>query len=320
MRAPGVMLAAGLACGPVIAEPGAAADPVPQAQAERVPAELRALGVAIDPAWAERATVWVVGTLESGTYPCRPGPDGSLDMIVRDSFTVTRVLRGELRMAEIDVDAAALRGPGYPAMLVEGRSYLLMLAPTPELAPRLADPQGRLSMYERLDRGQIVAVVDLSQSAAERASEAVLASRSVTHEGVRFDPERWAAARAAPVITAEHAGLARFIGAELLARPGGSVAELRAWLGAPDVQQLHGEVLLYRYWLARPGYERPVAGGWYGQVELRFLRDQLRQGSVRWFRWEVRADGSSSSFEVTGAALRERGLAAVVLEPAARGP
>ena len=131
---------------------------------------------------------------------------------------------------------AALRGPGYPAMLVEGRSYLLMLAPTPELAPRLADPQGRLSMYERLDRGQIVAVVDLSQSAAERASEAVLASRSGTREGVRFDPERWAAARAAPVITAEHAGLARFIGAELLARPGGSVAELRAWLGAPDVQ------------------------------------------------------------------------------------
>ena len=64
MRALGGMLAAGLACGPVIAEPGAAADPVPQAQAEHVPAELRALGVAIDPAWAERATVACEGAVE----------------------------------------------------------------------------------------------------------------------------------------------------------------------------------------------------------------------------------------------------------------
>jgi len=322
MRRLVVMSAVSLGCAPglPIAEPradaaataatGAAAA---AATAESLPPELRALGVAIDPAWAAAATIWVLAEFGQDTYPCRPGPDGSLDMILRDAFTPTRVLRGTLAARSIDVDAAALQGPSYPASLVEGRSYLLLLAPTPEVAARLADPEGMLSMYERLDRAQVVAVVDLSQSAAERASEQVQASRSGTREGVRFDPQRWAAARAAPAITAaEHGALARFIGAELLARPGASVAELRAWLGAPDVQQRRGEALLYRYWLARPRYEQPAEGALYGQVELRFVGEALVEGSVRYFRWEVRPD-ASASIELPAEALRERGLAAVVL-------
>lgn len=284
------------------------------ASAATLPTELRGLGVAIDPAWTAAATIWVIAEFTQSTYPCRPGPDGSLDMILRDAFTPTRVLRGTLMAGSIDVDAAALQGPNYPASLVEGRSYLLLLAPTPEIAARLADPQGTLSMYERLDRAQVVAVIDLSQSAAERASEQVQASRSGTREGVRFDPQRWAAARAAPTITAaEHGALARFIAAELLARPGASVAELRAWLGAPDVQQRRGETLLYRYWLARPRYEQPEAGALYGQLELRFVREQLVEGSVRYFRWEVRPD-ATASIEVPAEGLRERGLAVVVLQ------
>ncbi len=313
MRATIGVLTLGLGCGPVIAERGEA-DPV-VAEVAVLPAELRGLGVAIDPAWVEKSTVWVVGEHQSSTYPCRPGPDGSLDMILRDAFAVTRVLRGTVALAEIDVDAAALRGPGYPPGLIEGRSYLLMLAPTPEVMARLADPQGRFSMYERLDRAQIVAVIDLSQSAGERASEAVTASRSGTREGVRFDPERWAAARAAAAIGAEHAAIGRFLAAELLARPGASVAEVRAWLGAPDEQKRWDEVVVYRYWLPRPRYEQPAAGEWYGQVELRFLQDALATGSVQWFRWEVLPDGSATSTAQPVEALRERGLATVELRP-----
>jgi len=158
-----------------IAEPRAEAAPA-VAIAESLPTELRALGVAIDPVWAAAATIWVVAEFGQDTYPCRPGPDGSLDMILRDAFTPTRVLRGTLAARSIDVDAAALQGPSYPASLAPGRSYLLLLAPTPEIAARLADPEGMLSMYERLDRAQVVAVIDLSQSAAERASEQVQAS------------------------------------------------------------------------------------------------------------------------------------------------
>jgi hypothetical protein len=313
----GVML--GLGCGPAIAEPSEPGEPgesrAPMQAAELVPVELRELNVAIEPGWAAASTVWVVADYWESTYPCRPGPDGSLDMILQQAFTPTRVLKGTLAIETLDVDAAALKGPDYPPGLTEGRSYLLMLAPRPEIAARLADPQGHLGMYERLDRSQIVAVVDLSQSADERASEAVSASRSGTRKGVRFDPQRWAAARAAPAIAAEQAELGGFVAAQLLARSGASVAEVRSWLGAPDELRRSKAGLLYRYWLARPRYEKPVDGGVYGQVELRFLGDLLHEGSVRYFRWEVRPDGSSSSFELSGEGLRERGLVAYALVP-----
>jgi len=235
-------------------------------------------------------------------------------MILRDALAVRRVLRGTVALAEIDVDATALVGAGYPPGLVAGRSYLVMLRPGPETAVRLADPRGSFSLHERLDRAEIVAIVDLSQSADERASEAVPASRSGTREGVRFDPQRWAAARDAAQVGDEEAAIGRFIAAELLARPGATLAELRAWLGAPDVHQRGEDALLLRYWLARPRYERPEDGAVYGQVELHLRRDALVEGSVRWFRWRVSADGSSSSSELAAEGLRERGLATAVLQ------
>ncbi len=316
MRWGGLMIAAVLGCAPGLPNAAPRAEQVAQAAVvasePALPPELQGLGVAIDPRWVAAATSWVVADFEQSTYPCREGPDGSLDMILRDAFVVRQVLRGSVAVPEIDVDARALQGPGYPPGLTEGRRYLLMLAPTPEMAALLADPQARLSMYQRLDQTQVVAVIDLSQSAAERASEAVMASRSGTHEGVRFDPERWAAARAAPEIGAEHAALVRFIGAQLLARPGASVALMRAWLGAPDVLQRRADTLLYRYWLARPSYERPVAGAIYGQLELQFVGDILSAGSVRYFRWEMEPN-TVTSREVTAEGLRERGLTTVVL-------
>lgn len=305
-----------LGCGPALAGPNEPGEPHEEAGPEvLVPVELRGLGVAIEPRWVAASTVWVVAEYFEGTYPCREGPDGSLDMILQEAFTPTQVLRGALAIKALDVDAASLAGPDYPSGLAEGRSYLLMLAPRPEIAARLADPNGHLGMYERLDRTQVVAIVDLSQSAEERASEAVTASRSGTRRGVRFDPQRWAAVREAPAIRREDAGIGEFVAAQLLARPGASVAEVRAWLGAPDELRRPKSGLTYRYLLARPRYEQPEDGGVYGQVELRFHGDRVHAGSVRYYRWTVRPDGSSSSFELGGEALHERGLAAYALAP-----
>lgn len=307
-----------LGCGPAIAEPSEPGGAEAMATQVQLPAALRSLNAPIEPRWVEASTVWVVGEYQQSTYPCRPGPDGSLDMIQRDAIRLTRTLRGDVAITEIDVDPWSLTGPDYPPGLTEGRSYLLMLAPTPATAAKLADRDGRFSMYERLDRAQVVAMVDLSQSAAERASEAVVASRSGTRDGVRFDPQRWAAVREAPAIAAQEADIAGFVAAQLLARRGASVAEARAWLGAPDEQKrwsAPAAVLRYRYWLARPRYVQPEDGAVYGQVELSFLRDELREGSVKYFRWEVRPDGSSSSFELQGEQLRERGLEAYALVP-----
>jgi hypothetical protein len=282
------------------------AEPAEQSEARGLPDELAAIVPAwqrVEPEWLAQATIWAVGTYAASTYPCVPGPDGSLDMILRFGFTPTKVLRGTLAAAAVDVDVGALRGASYPSSLADGRSYLWLLRPTPEMAARLADPKGVQAMHERLGGDQVVAVIDLSQSADEHASSLVTASR----RGAGFDPEIWARARSAAVITGEqHAPVARFLAGEL--RPGATVAEVRAWVGAPDVEERVGNGLLYRYWLAQPRYAAPVDGGVYGQLELRFVDERLRSGAVRYFRWQVRPMVSSSS-EIVSDELKPLGLA-----------
>ena len=318
----GLLGAAALACTPgePPAEPvggdgggdGDAARPDAARPASAAPPELRGLlrpGQRVDPAWLARASVWVIARYTSDTYPCRPGPDGSLDMILRDAFTPTRVLRGVVRAPSIDLDMMALRGPAAPAALGEGRSYLLLLRPSAEIAARLADPEGHLGMHERLGADQVVAIIDLSQSADEVAADEVSASRSGARDGLRFDPGSWAAARAAPTISAaQHEPIARFLAAELLASPGTPVAEARAWVGAPDTQTRVGDrTLIYRYWLARPEYERPIADGVYGQLELEFHDRRLARGGVSYFRWHFQP-GVQSSIEVPAEELQRLGL------------
>ena len=315
------LLVAALACTPseppaepVDAAAAAAAQPyTAPATATTVPPELR--GVVqpwqrLDPAWLTDASVWVVARYTSDTYPCRPGPDGSLDMILRDAFAPTRVLRGVVEAKAIDLDLGALRGTAYPASFSEGRDYLLLLRPSPEMTARLADAQGAQSMHERLGAEQVVAIVDLSQSADESAAENVTASRSGEQDGLRFDPAIWADAREAATISADqHEPVARFLAARLLQSPGTSMAEARAWVGAPDNQTRIGDrTLIYRYWLSRANYAKPVADGVYGQLELEFHDRKLARGRISYFRWHFKNPQEQSSIEIPADQLRILGL------------
>ncbi len=318
----GLLVAAGLACAPgePPAEPVDGAVMQPHvATATTVPPELR--GVVqpwqrLDPTWLTGASVWVVARYTSDTYPGRPGPDGRLDMILRDAFAPTRVLRGVVAAPAIDLDLGSLRGPAYPAAFSEGRDYLLLLRPSAAMTARLADPRGAQSMHERLGADQVVAIVDLSQSADEVAADEVTASRSGVQDGLRFDPVRWADARGAATISADqHEPVARFLAARLLQSPGMSLAEARAWVGAPDDQIRIGDrTLIYRYWLARDQYAKPVADGVYGQLELVFDDRRLARGSITYFRWHVKPQ-EQSSIEIPAEQLRGLGLHSYRLGP-----
>ncbi|MBA3546075.1 MAG: hypothetical protein H0T76_06310 [Nannocystis sp.] len=289
------------------------------ATATTIPPELR--GVVqpwqrLDPAWLAGASVWLVARYTSDSYPCRPGPDGRLDMIQRDAFAPTRVLRGVVAAPGIDLDLGSLRGPAYPAAFSEGRDYLLLLRPSAAMTTRLADPRGAQSMHERLGAEQVVAIVDLSQSADESVAEAVTASRSGEQDGLRFDPALWAAARGAATISADqHEPIARFLAARLLQSPGMALADARAWVGAPDDQVRIGDrTLIYRYWLSRAQYAKPVAGGVYGQLELEFHDRRLARGSISYFRWHFRPQ-IQSSIELPAEQLRGLGLHSYRLGP-----
>ncbi|MFY0530783.1 hypothetical protein [Nannocystis pusilla] len=96
-----------------------------------------------DPQLAESAPVWLVTRYQPGTYPCRPGPDGSLDMLIQDRFTALQVVRGDVQARGVDLDLHALRGPTYPRAYAEERRYLLLLRPGPR--DRLFSPTPRRS-------------------------------------------------------------------------------------------------------------------------------------------------------------------------------
>jgi hypothetical protein len=307
MRRVVVMLLIG--CAPVEPE---ASEPAAPATATSVPDELRGVVApwhAVEPEWLQRASVWLVAEYQQSTYPCVEGPDGSLDMLQRDSLVPTRTLRGRVALASLDIDPWALRGPGFPTALTEGRSYLVLLSPTPTVAAKLADPEGHFNMHERLGRADVVALVDLSQSAAEAATGKIAASRSGTIAGDRFDPALWAAARDATTVTAaQHGPVARFLAAQLLRESGTALTDVRAWVGAPDVELRSAHGLTYRYWLARERYEQPREGAIYGQLELQFVDDVLRRGSLRWFRWQVTPQ-QRTSIAIPTAELAPLGLA-----------
>jgi hypothetical protein len=166
-------------------------------------------------------------------------------------------------------------------------------------------------MATALGPDEVVAVVDLSQTEIEARDEATTAHRSGTRDGFEFSPAVWAAARDAATVTREqHASLAGFIAATLLARPGATTAEVRAWLGAPDTEdRWSGGRLVYRYWLSRTNYGSPVEKGVYGQVELQMVDGTVERGSIGYYRWVFRPM-ERASIEIPEAELQGLGLAA----------
>lgn len=293
-----VALALGLACAPAqpsVGEPpeaSAAPQTAPARPSRALPAEL--FGIvepwhAFDAAAAEASPIWLLTRYEPDSYPCRPGPDGSLDMLQQDRFTVVRVLRGAASAPGVDLDLYALRGSGRPRAFAEGRRYLLLIRPGPQAQALLADPRGLGGPDDRLGPPDVLGVVAVDESAAEVAAEATPASRTGEAHGYRWDPTRWSTERAAAAIdAASQRALAAFL-EEIVLRPHAPLAEVRAWLGPPDLQRLGpGPARQDQYILARPAYATPSDGAIYGDLRLRFdARLALHAVELTYLRWHV---------------------------------
>ncbi|MCE5280389.1 MAG: hypothetical protein ABFD92_08110 [Planctomycetaceae bacterium] len=86
-------------------------------------------GQKVPPEMIERATVIAVGTGKHYNGPCISGPDGSLAMPINNAFDIQRVLRGNTSLKSISFRTSAPTAPA--GQIVEGRKYLLFLAPGP---------------------------------------------------------------------------------------------------------------------------------------------------------------------------------------------
>lgn len=292
-----VALALALACTPASAPAPGSASPTTAAARPTALDDLVRPWHALDPALAEAAPVVLVTRYEPGTYPCRPGPDGSLDMLVQDRFTVISVVRGSVAAPGLDLDLHALRRPNFPRAWAEGRRYLLLLRPGPKGQSLLADPGALGGTADRFGPDEVLAAIDLDQSEAEAAAERVLAARSGELAGVRWDPTLWDALRAAPSPEpARHRELATFLQGSIV-RPRAPLGEVRAWLGPPDSQDLRATgARSDEYILARPAYAQPVQDGIYGHLRLDYdARLELRRVELGYLRWRVEPREQSST-------------------------
>lgn len=277
-----------LACAP--APPPAPERPAPEPPAPRhtTPDPLLELVEAwhpLDPAIADASPIWLVTRYEPGTYPCSPGPDGSLDMLVQDRFRVLQVVRGAVTAPGVDLDLHALRGRGSPRAYAEGRRYLLFLRPGPRAQAALADPAQFSGPDDRLGLDDVLGVIDLDESRAETEAEATPATRI----DPRWDPPSWDAARsAAAPEPARQRALAAALQAVIL-RPRAPLADVRSWLGPPDEQALGpGRARRDQYFLAHPAYTTPVHGAIYGDLRLRYDAElELRGAELMYLRWRV---------------------------------
>jgi hypothetical protein len=222
-----------------------------------------------------------------------------------------QALRGAVRAPGLDLDVHALRGPGYPRAWAEGRRYLLFLRPGPKGQAILADPQALGGMTDRFGADEVLQVIDLDQSEAESRADEVTATRS----SERHDPTRWEALRAAATVDpAQQQAFAESLRAEI-ARPKASIHDVRAWLGAPDGEQILGNGGRQdEYVLARPAYAQPVQDGLYGHLTLRYdARLELRRVELGYLRWRVEP-GESASTELSADEHAALGLPRLELE------
>lgn len=288
-RTRSLVLASALACAPA-PTPAPASPPAASPDPPTRPPELA--GVVepwqrVDPSVADASPVWLLARYTPGTYPCRPGPDGSLDMLQQDRFTIDRALRGDVRAPAVDLPLPELRGPEFPRGWAEGRRYVLFLRPGPKAQVQLADPQAPGGTGDRLAPGDVAGAIDLDEPRAAAEAEAV-ARRDV--------PDRWDALRtAATADPGEHRRLAELLQRELL-RPRAPLAELRARLGPPDTQHLGpGAARTEQYLLARPAYDQPRHGALYGDLRLTYdERLELRAAELSYLRWRVEPRTSAS--------------------------
>lgn len=260
-------------------------------------------------AWAERATVWFVGTYGEGSYPCRPGPGGSLDMIQQNYFKVTEVLKGTVAVRTVDVNPHPRRNDSLPPYLIEGRSYLVLLKPDRFSLGRLRDVRTIFTLETMIRRDEIVAVVDLSQGRQEAETARVQAHRSGAYGGVVFTPQKWTALRLAGTVDFDaQKRFLSFIRNVVLVR-GGTLRNVRAYLGEPDRQLrtrhgAHGCV----YQLNLKAYRKPTHGAIYTELGIGFgAGGRLVHYTVKYYKWSV-TGRSSSSRELGGSGLGPLGL------------
>ncbi len=264
------------ACGDAGPPRDAPSPPTPDARATAgaapIPEEVRGLvkpWQTVRPEWVRQASVIVVGRGSRIEGPCVPFGDGGLAMPLLERFEVQQVVKGTVRAGQVILRCGAFTGLPY---FVEGRTYLVFLKPDADDLAGLAKADG----VGAVGPGEaVLAVVDLDETEDEARARAVTATRSGEFGGFRFTPARWAELRsAAKPHLREEVRLIAFL-EHVVLLPGRRLADIRAYLGEPDVQDGPREA---KYYLNIEASTGGGAGQVHSELVVRFHADGTLAG------------------------------------------
>jgi hypothetical protein len=236
--------------------------------------------------WCAKATIIVKGTYHEGIYPIAVFfPDGSkLVSPLRSSFDNLTVLKGRIACPSFDASVFVQDEDRFPQKFAPGRNYIVFLKPDKGSLERLNDAKATFSYYTRLDGGgEVIAIIDVSQSQAEAEAMRVQATRSETYRGFEFTPEKRSAFRdgkGEDLKTLQN--LSTFI-ENVVATPKATLGDVRGYLGHPDYWSYRDDGIDHTYELRRR--EKMQTGEVASGVEMHFRGDlTLASYSIKYYK------------------------------------
>ena len=228
--------------------------------ADGQPAEQRIREIV--PAWQEFDPVWIKksGYIFLCGYSERMYSYGDIDTesIMSESFfNIQEVFKGDIKRSDFGINLnQPNRSVVMPRFYLSGRRYLVFLKTTPDAAEKLNDRD--IDFYSDNDLGpeNITAIIDLSQTKAEKEALLVKAGKSGVHEKFQFTRKKWQALRGDGKIDLDQQkSFIPFIVNVVLEGPA-DLKKVRSYLGEPDDWYLNADGFSYEYYFNKNACDR----------------------------------------------------------------
>ena len=228
-----------------------------------------------DPSWPESAEIAVVGKYDQGSYPCIFSPHGS-EMPLRSTIVIAQVVQGSVGRGDFDFSGGVEPAAGFPLEFHDGRRYLVFLVPEEGSAALLQDPVARFNIHTKLERHELVAVVDLDQSEEEAREQRETVARWRELEAFTFTPEGWRAMRESPTADLRQAEAFFHVLLRSVVKDGDRREILREALGPPDDERTEDDGVVEIYQLHAAARRTPSEGMVTARLEITYAPDGAR--------------------------------------------
>jgi hypothetical protein len=257
--------------------------------------------------WWNQATVVVKGRNCADVPRHVWFPGGARAWWTPEGFIVSDVFKGQVVCPKFPANLAEVRDrPEYPRQFLRGRDYLLFLKPSRESQAVLMDPKADFEVrHPSIWKGDFVAAIDLSETQEHAEATKTQATRSQTHKGFAFAPEKWAAFRRSKQFDVPWARRFQEFLFEVVLTDGATLRDVRSYLGEPDSHHRDSSGISYTYYLPRcHGAVR--VGDHAGWLNLSFSDDlELTTARLRYMKC-IGVDRSGRSWEQLSAQERRQ--------------